>query len=163
MSPSEIQKMCHYNSWANQRMLESLRAIDQQQFTRDLKASHGSIRGTLTHLASAEWIWLQRWMGKPAARMLPETEFETVEIAAPRLTQFDRDLAEYVHSLSASDLQGIKNYVTTEGKPYSSVVQDMLIHLFNHSSYHRGQIAALLRQVDAVPQGTDFILYCRQQ
>lgn len=163
MSPSEIRKICHYNTWANQRTLESLQAIDQQQFTRDLSASHGSIRGTLAHLASAEWIWLQRWTGKPGTRMLPETDFETVGIATQRLAQFDRDLAEYVNSLSEADLQSVKSYVTTEGKPYSNVLQDMLIHLFNHSSYHRGQIAALLRQVEAVPKGTDFIVYCRQQ
>jgi uncharacterized damage-inducible protein DinB len=162
MSLAEVQKMCQYNRWANQRVLQSLRAISQEQFTRDLKGSHGSIRGTLAHLASAEWIWLQRWTGKPGTRMLPETDFDTVDLAAQRLTQFDQDLAEYVQALSEDDLKSSKRYFTTEGKRYDNVLQDMLFHLFNHSSYHRGQIAAMLRQVDAQPQGTDFILYCRQ-
>jgi uncharacterized damage-inducible protein DinB len=161
MSPSEIRNMYRYNGWANQRVLASLRSIDQERFVRHLKTSHGSIRGTVAHLASAECIWLQRWTGKPGNQMLPESDFETIEIASQRLTEFDNDLVDYVNSLSEEDLRSTKSYVTTQGKPYSNVVQDMLVHLINHSTYHRGQIAALLRQVDAVPQSTDFILYCR--
>ena len=63
--------------------------------------------------------------------------------------------------MTQEDLDGSRGYKTTEGKPYSNVLSDMLLHLANHSSYHRGQIATLLRQSRAVPQSTDFILFIR--
>ena len=111
--------------------------------------------------AAAEWIWLERWRGHSPNRLLPEAEFETVEMSMRRLAEIDRELWDYVTGLNETDLEGKREYVTTEGKPYSNGLQDMLLHLINHSSYHRGQVASLLRQVGATPLATDLILYLR--
>ncbi|MCI0421677.1 MAG: DUF664 domain-containing protein [Acidobacteria bacterium] len=161
MNPAEIRTLYDYNSWANQRVLESLQAIGQHDFTRNLGASHGSVRGIITHIAGAEWIWLERWKGSSPVKLLAEPEFETVEIATRRLQGIDRDLAEFTGDLTQADLDGSRGYHSTEGKAYSSVLRDMLLHVVNHSSYHRGQIATLLRQMGAVPQSTDLILFTR--
>jgi uncharacterized damage-inducible protein DinB len=157
----EIKRLYDYNSWANERVLESLRPIGQDIFSGDMQASHGSIRGIIAHVGGAEWIWLQRWKGSSPVSLLSESEFETVEIAAQRLRKIDRDLQEFTSRLTQADLDGIRSYKTTEGKAYSNVLSDMLLHLANHSSYHRGQITTLLRQSGAVPQSTDFILFIR--
>lgn len=162
MTPLEMRRLSQYNAWANRRTLDSLQSLDQERFTRNLHASHGSIRGTLTHLAAAEWIWLERWNGRSPSSLLPETEFESVALATQRVTEIDRQLLSYVEALDASDLEVVKDYCSTEGKLYSNVLHDMLQHVINHSSYHRGQIASLLRQVGAVPQQTDLILYFRR-
>lgn len=161
MTLSEVKRLYDYNAWANRRVSDTLRLLDQERFIRDLRSSHGSIRGTVAHLAGAEWIWRQRWSGSSPRGLLPESEFETVEIASCRLEEIDRDLVAYVETLNPAELESVKNYVTTDGKPYSNVLRDLLVHLANHSSYHRGQIATLMRQVGAIPQATDFILYCR--
>jgi uncharacterized damage-inducible protein DinB len=157
----EIQRLYDYNSWANERVLESLRPIGQGVFTSNKQASHGSIRGIIAHIAGAEWIWLQRWKGSSPGSLLPESEFETAEIAAQGLRKIDRDLQEFTSQLTQADIDGSRPYKTTEGKAYSNVLSDMLVHVANHSSYHRGQIATLLRQLGAVPQSTDFILFIR--
>jgi len=141
----EIQRLYDYNSWANERVLESLRPIGQDIFTSNKQASHGSIRGIIAHIAAAEWIWL----------------FETVEIASQRLRAIDHGLQEFASQLTQADLDGSRGYKTTEGKACSNVLSDMLLHVVNHSSYHRGQITTLLRQSGAVPQSTDFILFIR--
>jgi len=157
----EIQRLYDYNRWANERVLESLQPIGQEVFTSNKQASHGSIRGIIAHIAAAEWIWLERWKGSSPAGLLPESESETFEIAAQRLRKIDDDLKQFTTRLTQEDLDGSRGYKTTEGKPYSNVLSDMLLHLANHSSYHRGQIATLLRQSGAVPQSTDFILFIR--
>jgi uncharacterized damage-inducible protein DinB len=157
----EIQRLYDYNRWANERVLESLQPIGQEVFTRNKQASHGSIRGIVAHIAGAEWIWLERWKGSSPVSLLSESEFETVEIAAQRLRKIDHDLKQFTTRLTQEDLDGSRGYKTTEGKAYSNVLSDMLLHLANHSSYHRGQIATLLRQSGAVPQSTDFILFIR--
>ena len=161
MNLIEIQRLYDYNSWANERVLESLRPIGQDGFTDNRQASPGSIRGVIAHIAGAEWTWLQRWKGTSPGGLLPESEFETVEIAAQRLRTIDHDLQQFTSRLTQEDLDGSRGYKTTEGKAYSNVLSDMLLHLANHSSYHRGQITTLLRQLGAVPLSTDFILFIR--
>ena len=161
MNLREIQRLYDYNSWANERVLESLQAIGQEVFTSNKQASHGSIRGIIAHIAAAEWIWLERWKGSSPAGLLPESEFETVEIATQRVRKIDHDLQQFTNALTQADLDGSRGYKTTEGKAYSNVLSDMLLHLANHSSYHRGQITTLLRQSGATPQSTDFILFIR--
>jgi uncharacterized damage-inducible protein DinB len=157
----EIQRLYDYNSWANERVLASLRPIGQEVFTRNKQASHGSIRGILGHIAGAEWIWLERWKGSSPSMLPSESEFGTLEIATQRLRKIDHDLQEFTSQLTQADLDGSRPYTTTEGKAYSNVLSDMLVHMANHSSDHRGQIATLLRQLGAVPQSTDFILFIR--
>jgi uncharacterized damage-inducible protein DinB len=157
----EIQRLYDYNSWANERVLDSLRPIGPDVFASNKQASHGSIRGIIAHIAAAEWIWLERWKGSSPVGLLPESEFETLEIATQRLRKIDRDLQEFTSQLTQADIDGSRPYTTTEGKAYSNVLSDMLVHLANHSSYHRGQIATLLRQLGVVPQSTDFILFIR--
>jgi uncharacterized damage-inducible protein DinB len=157
----EIQRLYDYNSWANERVLESLRPIGQDVFTDNRQASHGSIRGIIAHIAGAEWIWLERWKGFAPGSLLQESEFETTEIAAQRLRKIDHDLQEFTSRLTQMDIDGGRGYTTMEGKACSNVLSDMLLHVVNHSSYHRGQITTLLRQAGAVPQSTDFIRFIR--
>ena len=161
MNLIEIQRLYDYNSWANERVLESLGPISQDGFIDNRQASHGSMRGIIAHIGGAEWIWLQRWKGFSPRSLLPEAEFETPGIATQRLHKIDHDLQEFTSQLTQADLDGSRPYTTMDGKAYSNVLSDMLVHLANHSSYHRGQIATLLRQAGAVPQSTDFILFIR--
>jgi uncharacterized damage-inducible protein DinB len=139
----EIKRLYEYNSWANDRVLTALRPINQEVFASDKGASHSSIRGVVAHIAGAQWIWLERWKGSSPAALLPESDF------TGQLTQ--------------ADIDGSRGYRTTEGKLHSNILGDMMLHVANHSSYHRGQITTLLRQLGAVPQSTDFILFLRLQ
>lgn len=163
MNPTEIKRLYEYNRWANERVLESLRPISQEVFATDRQASHGSVRGVLAHIAGAQWIWLERWKGSSPVALLPESEFETVEIATKRLARIEHDLRDFTSQLTQADIDGSREYRTTEGKHYSNILGDMMLHVANHSSYHRGQITTLLRQLGAVPQSTDFILFLRSK
>jgi len=161
MNLAEIQRLYDYNRWANERVLESLGQIDQDLFVNHLQASHGSIRGIITHIAGAEWIWLERWKGRSPVGLLSESEFGTVDSATQRLRKIDHDLQDFTSQLTQADINGSRGYKTTEGQAYSNVLSDMLLHVVNHSSYHRGQVTTLLRQSGAVPLSTDFILFVR--
>ena len=161
MTLSEIKELFEYNAWANRRVVDSILPLSAEQYTRNLGGSHGSIRGTLAHLAAAEKIWLERWQGKAGNKLLLEKEFETIETAAKRLIEIDAEMLVFIHQFPESDLENLKGYTTTEGKNYSNLYREMFAHLLNHSSYHRGQLATLLRQTGAVPHATDLIIFYR--
>jgi len=161
MTLSDLRELYAYNAWANEQVVQAIAGLSTETFCRDLKSSYHSIRGTVTHLASAEWIWLQRWKGTSPRHMLLEEEFATVTIAITRWKQIDAELEDFTGQLKESDLERVFPFMTTEGKELSNILWQAMQHLVNHSSYHRGQIATLLRQVSHTPRGTDLIKYYR--
>jgi uncharacterized damage-inducible protein DinB len=161
MTLTDLRELYAYNAWANEEVRQSIRGLGPEIFSKDLSASYRSIRGTVAHLASAEWIWLERWKGTSPGQMLPEEEFATVELASSRWSKIDHDLSDFMSTLMESDLETTFFFTTTEGKRLSSILWQSLQHLVNHSTYHRGQIATLLRQVGRAPQATDLSKYYR--
>ena len=162
MGIEDLTELYAYNGWANQRVRNSIQNLDPEVFKRDLGASFGSLQGTVAHLVSAQWNWLRRWNGQSASRPLPEEAFASPREANRRWVEVDRALAGFVEGLDAAGLQRSIALATPRGSRYSSPLRRAMLHVVNPSSYHRGQIAAMLRQVGAVPQATDLMLYYRE-
>jgi uncharacterized damage-inducible protein DinB len=162
MGIEDLTELYAYNGWANERVRHSIQDLDPEVFKRDLGASFGSLQGTVAHLVSAQWNWLRRWKGQSAGRPLPSEAFESPAEANRRWEEVDRALAGFVDGLDAAGLQQSIALTTPQGSSYSSRLWRAMLHVVNHSSYHRGQIAAMLRQVGATPQGTDLMLYYRE-
>ena len=161
MGIEDLTELYAYNGWANERVRNSIQDLDPEVFKRDLGASFGSLQGTVAHLVSAQWNWLRRWKGQSASRPLPSEAFASPEEANRRWVDVDRALAGFVDGLDGASLQQSIALTTPQGSRYSSRLWRAMLHVVNHSSYHRGQIAAMLRQVGATPQGTDLMLYYR--
>jgi uncharacterized damage-inducible protein DinB len=164
MNTEDFRQLYDYNFWANCRTLDSCAPLAPEQFTRDLASSFRSVRDTLVHVAGAEWIWLERWHGRsPGAPPVAETAFPNLDSVRRRFDEIDRGLIDYAASLSTEDLQRVLNYKTMAGVPQSQPVWQMLQHLANHSTYHRGQVATLLRQLGAKPVSTDMMGFYRER
>lgn len=162
MGIEDLTELYAYNGWANERVRDSIQDLDPEVFQRDLGASFGSLQGTVAHLVSAQWNWLRRWQGPSANQPLPSDAFANPAEANRRWVEVDRALAGFVDGLDAGSLQRSIALTGPEGRPYSSPLWRAMQHVVNHSSYHRGQIAAMLRQVGATPQATDLMLYYRE-
>ncbi len=162
MGIEDLADLYAYNGWANERVRASIQDLDPEAFERDLGASFGSLQGTVAHLVSAQWNWLRRWKRQSAKQPLPLEQFSSPEEANRRWAEVDQDLASYVGGLDSENLQQPLVLTTPQGRTVSNPLWQAMLHVVNHSSYHRGQIAALLRQVGATPQGTDLILYYRE-
>ena len=163
MEIEDLSKLYAYNGWANERVRASIQGLDPEVFKRDLGASFGSLQGTVAHLVSAQWNWLKRWKGQSAKQPLPAQQFASPGEANRRWVEVDRALAGFVDGLDASHLQQPLALTTPQGRRVSNLLWQAMLHVVNHSSYHRGQIAAMLRQVGATPQATDLMLYFREQ
>jgi uncharacterized damage-inducible protein DinB len=163
MNAEDFRNLYEYNSWANRRVLDSCAALSPEQFTRDLGSSFKSVRDTLAHIMGAEWIWLERWHGRSPQALPKAEEFPDLDSLRARWVEIERDLTDFVASQSDEDLVRVYNYKTAAGAPFSSLAWQMLQHLANHGTYHRGQIATFLRQLGAKPQGTDLIAFYRQR
>jgi uncharacterized damage-inducible protein DinB len=161
MKVQQIKMLFAYNAWATNRVFESLAPLPEEPYRKDLRASHGGIHGTLTHLVGAEKLWLSRWIGKPELTLIQAGEISGLSALKEIWEDVASRTARFVARLDDEKASSQFEYTTTEGKRHTSVYWQTLQHLVNHSTYHRGQIAALMRQVGAEPVGTDLIAFYR--
>ncbi len=163
MDLTTVRTFYRYSDWANERMLSAIQQLTPEQITHEFSGSFRSIRDTFAHIVVAEWLWLQRWKGDmPTA--LPDWA-PTADIArlADQMQRTARERSERLARLSAAELEqpfrarNLKGDVTWE-LPLGM----MLLHVANHSTYHRGQVASLIRQAGGAPTPTDLLIFATQ-
>ena len=162
MTTEDVRLLYEYNSWANRRALDACATLSTEQLTRKLGSSYPSVRDTLTHIMFVEWLWLERWNGRSPAGP-PSGDFPDLSAVRARWQEIENDLLKFVAALSAPDLERVVTYRNTKGNPFSDRMWQMLQHLVNHGTYHRGQITTMLRQLGATPVATDLIAFYREQ
>jgi uncharacterized damage-inducible protein DinB len=163
MNLEDFRLLYDFNTWANNRTLDSCAALTPEQLTRDLGSSFKSVRDTLAHIYGAEWIWLERWHGRVPSGLPSAADFPDLDTLRRRFAEIDRNLVDYIASLTADDLTRVLTTETSSGATFSQPLWQMLQHLANHGSYHRGQVATMLRQLGAKATGTDLIGFYRER
>jgi uncharacterized damage-inducible protein DinB len=158
----EIRELFAYHRWANQRFLAAASALTPEQLSRDLGSSFPSVLATLAHVLSAEWIWLERWHGRsPSARTPADWDLSDRDELRRRWAEVEGAQAEFIQGLTEEELRRVLDYRTLAGDPFSSALWQILRHLVNHATYHRGQVSTMLRQLGTSAPATDLVLYYR--
>jgi uncharacterized damage-inducible protein DinB len=163
MNVREARRHFEYDEWANARYLDVLAQLSPAALRAERISSFPSLLATFAHLVGAEWIWLQRWLGdspSAAPEWMGDPELQDLR---SRLSDVEQRRAAYVRGLSDEDLARPVEYAMMNGTPRSNPLDALVLHVVNHSTFHRGQLATLLRQAEAVPPATDFVMYVREQ
>ncbi len=157
-----LRELFDYNYWARDRQLEACAALTQEQFLRPMGNSYSSLRDTLAHLVAAEWIWLERWLGRSPTRLEAEdyaaAKFPTLGAVRDRWRAVERDMRAYLAGLQDPALERSLNYTNLKGERRTYPLWQTLLHVANHQTYHRGQITTLLRQLGAAAPAIDFLV-----
>jgi uncharacterized damage-inducible protein DinB len=162
MNLQDLRTLVEYHYWARDRLLEAVSRLTPEQFTRDLGSSFKSVRDTVAHLYSAEWAWYSRWQGESPTSMLPFEKFPDVPTIRAAWTELEANVRAFVERQGEAGITRVFEYKTLNGQPGSSPFWQMLQHVVNHASYHRGQVTTMLRQLGAEPpKSMDLIAYYR--
>jgi uncharacterized damage-inducible protein DinB len=162
VTPEDLRALFEYEEWANDRTLKACATLTPDQFTRNLGSSFSSVRDTLFHIAGAQWIWSERLRGRsPAAPFDSPGAYRDVDALRALWDKVERPLIAHIQTLSAADLGTVLEYRTLGGQESRSPMWQVLQHLANHGTYHRGQVTTLLRQLGAKPVSTDLIAFYR--
>ena len=163
MRLAEMTEHFAYADWANERMLQAVTALTDEQVNRDLGSSFHSIRATVAHVAGAEWLWLRRWTGPSPSAFPAWVKTAGVADLVARFREIERERGAFLGSLTDADLAKPVSFTLLNGHGDVQMLEAQMLHVVNHSTYHRGQVAGMIRQVGGTPVSTDLIQYHRQK
>ena len=161
MTLQEIKLLHAFNAWANNRIFEALQPLPAEEVTRDMKSSHGSIHGTIAHMAAAEKIWLSRLVGSPDKDLMPASAMPTLADVRAVWESTGYGIAKYLGGMTDRKLQETFSVTYASGKTYTYITWQAFQHVVDHSTYHRGQIITMLRQLGHQPPSTGLIGFYR--
>ena len=150
-----------YTTWASGRLLEAAGKLSPEELARDFGTADKSVVGTLAHVYAADRIWMARIEGKPPT---------------PFITQEDRDLAvlnrdwpalldvwkQWAAGLTDESLATTASYKDLKGNAYTTPYWQIILHVVNHGTHHRGQVSGFLRSMGHVPPPLDLMAYYRK-
>ena len=166
MTNDDIQLLYEYDRWANNRVLQAASILSAEEFTRDLGGSLRSVRDTLVHIVGCERGWLTCWKEpSPISTFVADywarhnalfNPNAFPELAAVRLrwAEVEREQIEFVNHVTNESLRRMLPVYATQIS-----LAHLMQHLANHSTYHRGQVALMMRQLAAEPLATDFAMF----
>ena len=162
MLASEILRHhIEYSAWASRRLLEAAAGLTPEQLTRDFNTSDRSIIGTLAHIFAADRVWIGRIHGNPPAKFLDrETELnlDFLTTAWPKVYDEWRDWAT---EQTTDSMAAVLTYRDLKGNEFHQPLWQLVLHVVNHATHHRGQVAGFLRSMSIAPPPLDLIAYYR--
>ena len=181
MNISDIQTFYAYNRWANERMFAALAKLSEQQFKEPVQSSFPSIRDTVFHIVAGEWLWLKRWQGTSPRSTLPDPDLSPAtwstlspggipsikELATPpALKSFadsvEKERRDFLLCLSENVLQAPLRFNDMAGTPCAEPLVQLMQHLVNHGTYHRGQVITMQRQIGVDTVALDMLYFFRE-
>jgi uncharacterized damage-inducible protein DinB len=156
MTASEARLHLRYSSWASHKLLEAAGSLTPEDRERRVGVSHESIAGTLAHIQMADWIWSTRVV-EPMER--PPDTWEAVTGVWPRILE---KWIAWADRATDEDLARVITYKALDGRAFQNPCWQLVLHVVNHATLHRGQIMAMIRQLGVPPPGTDLIYYYRE-
>jgi uncharacterized damage-inducible protein DinB len=159
MTADDIRALYQYNRWANHRITSACRPLDTAALIRNLGNSFGSIRDTLVHASWAEWVWLERWHGRSPKTPAVFNDFPDIDAIEKRWDEIERRQQSFIAGITDTSLAQRIAYENLSDQRWEYSLGQMMQHLANHSTYHRGQVVTMLRQLGAKAVSTDLLLY----
>ena len=163
MNKDDIQLLFEYDRWANKCALQAASTLSADQFTRDLGGGFKSVRDTLVHIVSGEWGWLTIWKERALTSVFVTELWDRIEltfdpkaysdVASVRVKwgEVEREQIDFVSGVTDESLGRVLPIRTTHLS-----LAHLMQHMANHSTYHRGQVSTMMRQLGAKPVATDF-------
>ena len=163
--------LASYNQWMNRKLYEAAAGLSEEELHRNRGAFFGSIFGTLNHIAIGDILWFKRIAGQlpgmPSLRcvdQLPQPMFPATPLCgslaglAGLRTALDDAIIAFCAQAGPSLLDEALEWTARNGVKSRKVLGDVLVHVFNHQTHHRGQATTLFSQMGIDIGATDLVL-----
>jgi uncharacterized damage-inducible protein DinB len=157
-----LQQYATYNIWANKLITEKIAPLPTEILHKEMNSSFGSIYKTIIHLMDVESIWWQRLKLQEHVEWPGKSFNGNFEELSRQLLSLSKQWNNWIENTNEVNLTHVFAYQNSKKEHFKQPVYEMLLHLFNHQTYHRGQLVTMLRQngIEKIP-ATDFIVFSR--
>jgi uncharacterized damage-inducible protein DinB len=153
-----ITQMYEYGIWANKKLLDTASALTAEQLRKPFTKHEFTILGSFVHLVSAEWRWHQSWSGVPMENRLTVDDLPTLDAVQARWEQLYVERRAFIESLTPERLQQ-PLVRKLQGQEQSIPLWQTLVHVANHGTQHRSEIALMLTDLGHSPGDLDMVWY----
>jgi uncharacterized damage-inducible protein DinB len=159
-----LRQLARYHYWANQLLTERIMSLSPELWEREIASSFPSLHKTILHMWDAESTWWQRLKGTDPVLLPSKTFNPGFKESVIGLLQQDQLWLEWANSSGKEVFKMLLSYSNSKGEHFEQPIFQIAVHLFNHGTYHRGQLVTMLRQlgIENIP-ATDFILWSRSK
>lgn len=159
---NHLQTLSQYNLWANECICGYIKEAGEQRADTTLTSSFPSIRKTLYHVWDAQYIWMKRLNGE-SLNSWPSHDFKgTLEEGIEGLLESSCDFVRFFENMPENGEKRMVEYHAIDKTSYHNSVEEIIMHVMNHGTYHRGQLITMLRSSGFEQLGsTDYIRFLR--
>jgi uncharacterized damage-inducible protein DinB len=138
-----LKQMYDYTYWANKRYVAVAEGLSEEQLHRKQGHSWDSVHGVLLHMLSSETRWLMRWGGEaPRGHLAPE-DFPTLATVIEKWASVEKELRDFLEAQTEESLEEVRPYINFQGERFQLPLWQMMAHIINHETHHRGELAAM--------------------
>ena len=159
VSADVLRTHLDYTIWASQRLLQAAAQLSEEELNRDFGTADRSVLGALTHVSRADQAWLARVTGNQNPQFPTETSLGALQTEWPAL--HDRWKA-WALTITDETAQSEIVYQDLKGRTWKQPLWQLVLHVVNHGTHHRGQVSGFLRAMGHTPPPLDLILYYRE-
>jgi uncharacterized damage-inducible protein DinB len=159
-----LVRLSTFNVWANQVMLNAILQLPEEKQMAATTSSFPSLYKTVLHMWDAQCIWWQRMKLQERINIPSETFVGDMQELSSQLLRQSRQWNDWVIASHDHMLDHVFQYQNSKREQFKQPIFEMLIHLFNHDTYHRGQLVTMMRElgIEKIPQ-TDYIVWSRRK
>jgi uncharacterized damage-inducible protein DinB len=165
MHANDIRALLDYTFWARDRLLDAASALTPEQYAQPMGNSFSSVRDTIVHLYGADWIWIARLEGLESPGAFPKPEsFPDLASVHTAWSEVERRYRAFGDALTDATVNRVIAFKTLSFGDATGQIGQVIQHVVNHGTYHRGQVTTMIRQLGApAPKAMDLIFYYRDK
>jgi uncharacterized damage-inducible protein DinB len=164
MTPAltQLRDQYAYMVWADDRILAATATVPEEGFRRDQNISAGSIHKLILHTLGAQWVWLGRWQGDSARTFPRPEELPTLAAVQRHWAEVHQAVLAFVSEQTDESVGRRVEYIRNNQR-HNNRLLDIMCHLVDHSTYHRGQLNSMIKLAGGKPADVGYITYRRDQ
>ena len=161
VTAAALREHLEYSAWASHRLVTAAAKLPSEDLTRDLGTADRSVLGTLAHILAADRVWLSRLARTPYPGFVTDADRNLTVLQTDWPPLHERWIA-WVQGLTDESAQAVLDYTDLKGKEWRQPVWQLVLHVVNHATHHRGQVSGFLRSMGHTPPAVDLIYYYRE-
>jgi uncharacterized damage-inducible protein DinB len=155
-----VRHLFEYNEWANNHLLSFAEALPEAELTAARGGSFPSMLETFGHLAAAQINWLERWTtGANRVSTLELQKMPDIGTVRAAFLASHMGLREFLSGLQEEELAAPRETRDSAGQPLVRPFWQMMTHVANHGTFHRGEVALMLTELGHSPGDIDFLYW----